>query len=61
MGKLKPEKVAEELHEQGIEVTPEQAKLIFDFLRKLSAIIVTQYLENENRGLIYKGEHRRTS
>ena len=44
MEKLQPEKAMEMLRQSGIEVTVEQAKLIIEFLRKLAAIAVTQYL-----------------
>jgi hypothetical protein len=44
MEKLQPEKAMEMLRQSGIEVTVEQAKLILEFLRKLAAMAVTQYL-----------------
>ena len=44
MEKIQPEKVVEILHQKGIEVSVEEAKLILDFLRKLADITVTQYL-----------------
>lgn len=44
MEKLQPEKAVEMLRQSGTDVTIEQAKLILEFLRKLAAIAVTQYL-----------------
>ena len=44
MEKLQPEKAVEMLRQSGIEVNLEQAKLILEFLRKLAAMAVTQYL-----------------
>jgi hypothetical protein len=44
MEKIQPEQIVKILHEKGIEVTVEEAKLILDFMRKLADITVTQYL-----------------
>lgn len=49
MEKLKPEKVVEMLKSEGIEVTPEKAASILDFLRKLAKIVVKQYLNRRKR------------
>ncbi|MEJ7671694.1 MAG: hypothetical protein WKF59_03065 [Chitinophagaceae bacterium] len=44
MEKIQPEKVVSMMLKCGEEITPEQAKLILEFLRKLAEIAVTQYL-----------------
>lgn len=49
MEKLKPEKVVEIMKAKGIKVSVEQAAGILVFLRKLSNIIVAQYLEKKKR------------
>ncbi len=45
MEKLPPEKAAELLRRNGMEVSVEQAAQIMKFLRMLAGIIVTHYLE----------------
>ena len=45
MEKLPPEKAAELLRRNGMEVSVEQAAQIMMFLRMLAGIIVTHYLE----------------
>jgi hypothetical protein len=57
MEKIGPKQVVEILHNQGMDVTEEQAKAIFALLRKLSTIVVTQYLENEDCRFIHPCEH----
>lgn len=49
MEKLKPEKVVEIMEAKGVRVSVEQATGILVFLRKLSNIIVAQYLEKKKR------------
>jgi uncharacterized protein (DUF697 family) len=46
MEKIQPEKVVELMRKYGEELTPEQAKLILEFLRKLAEIAITQYLNS---------------
>ena len=41
---IKPEKAVALLHKHGIEVTPEQAKLILEFLQRMADIAVAQFL-----------------
>ena len=57
MEKIGPKKVVEILRKQGIDVTEEQAKALYELLSKLSNIVVTQYLENENCRFIHPCEH----
>jgi len=47
MEKLPPEKAAELLRRNGMEVSVEQAAQIMKFLRMLAGIIVTHYLEQD--------------
>lgn len=49
MEKLKPEKVVEIMEAKGVKVSVEQAAGILVFLRKLSNIIVAQYLEKKKK------------
>ncbi len=49
MGNIQPEKVINALRKQGMEVNIEQAKTIIEFLQKLAAIFVSQYVKNINR------------
>ncbi|WP_173820182.1 hypothetical protein [Niastella vici] len=48
MEKLTPEWAAELLRQHGTEVTIEQAAAILEFLRKMAAIAVAQYLRDED-------------
>jgi len=41
---IKPEKAVAILRKHGIEVTPEQAKLILEFLQRMADIAVAQFL-----------------
>lgn len=41
---IKPEKAIAVLRKHGIEVAPEQAKLILEFLRQMADIAVAQFL-----------------
>jgi hypothetical protein len=41
---IKPEKVIAILRKHGIEVTPEQARLILEFLQQMADIAVAQFL-----------------
>ena len=41
---IKPEKAVTILRKHGIEVTPEQAKLILEFLQLMADIAVAQFL-----------------
>jgi len=41
---IKPEKAMAILHKHGIEVTPEQATLILEFLQRMADIAVAQFL-----------------
>ena len=41
---IKPEKAIAILQKYGLEVTPEQAKLILEFLQRMADIAVAQYL-----------------
>ena len=45
MDRLQPEKAAEMLRQQGIEVSVEQAAMILEFLRMLADMVVADYLE----------------
>lgn len=45
MEQLPPQKAAEMLRKNGMDVTDEQAVMIMEFLRMLSAMIVSTYLE----------------
>ena len=45
MEPLPPQKAAEMLRKNGMDVTDEQAVMILEFLRMLSAMIVSTYLE----------------
>lgn len=47
MEKLTPEKFVEMMREKGIELSPEQAAVILEFLRRLANIVVAQYLEKQ--------------
>ena len=47
MEKLTPEKVAEMLHGKGMAVSPEQAALMLELLKKLAEIVVVSYLANK--------------
>lgn len=49
MEKLKPEKVAEMLRERGVDISVEQAAQLLELLRKFANIVVSQYLESQNR------------
>lgn len=44
-GKLNAEQVLKMLKAEGMDITVEQAQLILDFLRKLAAITVSNYLK----------------
>ena len=44
MEKLKPEQVVAMLRKKGMEVNIEQATLILGFMRKLSEMVVSNYL-----------------
>ena len=44
MKKLEPEWVQEFLRKRGREITLEEATIIYEFLRKLAKIAVSQYL-----------------
>ncbi len=46
MEKLSAEKAAEMLRKKGMDVSVEQAAVMLVFLRMLSEMIVTSYLEN---------------
>lgn len=46
-GKLDAEQVLKILRAEGMDVTMEQAQLILDFLRKLAAITVSNYLKTK--------------
>ncbi len=48
MCKIQPEKVVNALKQQGMEVNVEQAKRIIEFLQKVAAIFVSQYVRNTN-------------
>jgi hypothetical protein len=41
---IKPKKAIAMLRKHGIEVTPEQAKLILEFLQRMADIAVAQFL-----------------
>jgi hypothetical protein len=41
---IKPEKAVAIVRKHGIEVTPEQAKLILEFLQRMADIAVAQFL-----------------
>jgi len=41
---IKPEKAVAILRKHGIEVTPEQARLILEFLQRMADIAVAQFL-----------------
>lgn len=45
--KISVEKAIQVLHEDGISVTVEQAKIILDFLYLMSEIVVNQYLNTD--------------
>ena len=47
MEKLPPEKAVELLRKRGMDVSVEQAAMIFEFLRMLAGMIVSSYLEQE--------------
>ena len=49
MEKLSPEKATELLRKNGMEVTDEQAAMILQFLRMLSEMIISSYLEKKRR------------
>lgn len=46
--RISPEKAIEILKKDGLEVTPEQAKLILEFLYEIAEIVVDQYMGNTN-------------
>lgn len=46
-GKLTPQKVQQIYEKHGEEITPKQAELILDFIRRLANIAVAQCLRNE--------------
>lgn len=57
-GRLTAEQAVKMLKEQNVEVTLEQAKMIIEFLRKLAAITVSNFLNQQNEKnsrFIHKG------
>lgn len=61
MEKMRLEAAVQILRKHGIEVTVEEARLIFDFIYMLAEIAVAQCLRNEDSRLIHSGEHGRAS
>lgn len=49
MKKLEPEWVQEFLRKRGREITLEEATIIYEFMRKLAKIAVSQYLADRQR------------
>ena len=45
MEKLPPEKAAEMLRKSGMDISVAQAAIVLEFLRKLSDIVVSNYLD----------------
>ncbi len=49
MEKMSPERAMEILKNNGFKMKTEDVKVALEFLRKLSAIIVSNYLINQNK------------
>jgi hypothetical protein len=45
MEKIKPERVVAMLHKKGVEIDVEQAVLVLSLLRRLSKMVVSNYLK----------------
>lgn len=50
MRKLEPEWVQVFLRKRGREVTLEEATIIYEFMRKLAKIAVSQFLDDRQKG-----------
>ena len=48
MEKIRPEKVVEMLRQNGVNVTLEQAVLVWGLMKKLAEIAVSQYLKHDS-------------
>ena len=57
MDTISPQEVVEILRAHGTHVSEEEAKIILEFMYKLAAINLTQYLQHENSRSVCPGEH----